>query len=69
MAAFARGRRPGARSNGAPDQAMEPAAASDFAWMIFASVEGALVFARAERSMRALDLVERQLLAFGASLV
>jgi TetR/AcrR family transcriptional regulator, lmrAB and yxaGH operons repressor len=47
---------------------VERAAAADFAWMIFASVEGALVFARAERSMRALDLVERQLLAFGADL-
>jgi TetR/AcrR family transcriptional regulator, lmrAB and yxaGH operons repressor len=47
---------------------VERAAAADFAWMIFASVEGALVFARAEHSMRALDLVERQLLAFGATL-
>jgi TetR/AcrR family transcriptional regulator, lmrAB and yxaGH operons repressor len=43
--------------------------AADFAWMLFASTEGALVFARAERSMRALDLVEQQLLSLGATLV
>ena len=43
--------------------------AADFAWMLFASTEGALVFARAEHSMRALDLVERQLLGLGATLV
>jgi TetR/AcrR family transcriptional regulator, lmrAB and yxaGH operons repressor len=43
--------------------------AADFAWMLFASTEGALVFARAERSMRALDLVEQQLLSVGATLV
>jgi AcrR family transcriptional regulator len=42
--------------------------AADFAWMLFASTEGALVFARAERSMRALDLVEQQLLSLGATL-
>ena len=43
--------------------------AADFAWMLFASTEGALVFARAEHSMRALDLVEQQLLSLGATLV
>src|SRR5579863_6044797 len=43
--------------------------AADFAWMLFASTEGALVFARAEQSMRALDLVEQQLLSLGATLV
>ena len=43
--------------------------AADFAWMLFASTEGALVFARAEHSMRALDLVEQQLLGLGATLV
>ena len=43
--------------------------AADFAWMIFASTEGALVFARAEHGMRALDLVELQLLSLGATLV
>jgi len=42
--------------------------AADFAWMLFASTEGALVFARAEHSMRALDLVEQQLLSLGATL-
>ncbi len=42
--------------------------AADFAWMLFASIEGALVFARAEHSMRALDLVEQQLLNLGAAL-
>lgn len=42
--------------------------ATDFAWMMFASVEGALIFAKGERSMRALDLVERQLLAYAATL-
>jgi TetR/AcrR family transcriptional repressor of lmrAB and yxaGH operons len=43
--------------------------AADFAWMVFASTEGALVFARAEHSMRALDLVEQQLLDLAATLV
>jgi TetR/AcrR family transcriptional regulator, lmrAB and yxaGH operons repressor len=43
--------------------------AADFAWMLFASTEGALVFARAEHNMRALDLVEQQLLSLGATLV
>ena len=43
--------------------------AADFAWMLFAPTEGALVFARAEHSMRALDLVEQQLLSLGATLV
>lgn len=43
--------------------------AADFAWMLFASIEGALVFARAEHSMRALDLVEQQLLGLGKTLV
>ena len=43
--------------------------AADFAWMLFASTEGALVFARAEHNMRALDLVEKQLLSLGATLV
>ncbi|WP_422935355.1 TetR/AcrR family transcriptional regulator [Sinomonas sp. P47F7] len=47
---------------------VESSRASDFAWMLFASTEGALVFARAEHSMRAIDLVERQLLAFGETL-
>ena len=42
---------------------VDPSKAADFAWMLFASTEGALVFARAEHSMRALDLVEQQLLA------
>jgi AcrR family transcriptional regulator len=42
--------------------------AADFAWMLFASTEGALVFARAEHNMRALDLVEQQLLSLGATL-
>ena len=37
--------------------------------MIFASTEGALVFARAEHNMRALDLVGPQLLSLGATLV
>jgi hypothetical protein len=37
--------------------------------MLFASTEDALVFARAEHSMRALDLVEQQLLGLGANLV
>jgi hypothetical protein len=37
--------------------------------MLFASTEGALVFARAEHNMRALDLVEQQLLSLGATLV
>ena len=35
--------------------------AQDLAWMLFASTEGAVIFARSERSMRALDLVESQL--------
>ncbi len=48
---------------------VDPSKAADFAWMLFASTEGALVFARAEHSMRALDLVEQQLLALGATLV
>ena len=43
-------------------------AATDFAWMMFASVEGALIFAKGERSMRSVDLVERQLLAYAATL-
>ena len=47
---------------------VEPERADDFAWMLFASTEGALVFARAEHSMRAMDLVERQLLSLGAGL-
>ena len=47
---------------------LEPPKAADFAWMLFASTEGALIFARAEHSMRALDLVERQLLGYGAAL-
>ena len=42
--------------------------ARDFAWMLFASIEGALIFARAEQSMRALDLVERQLLMAAGTL-
>lgn len=46
-----------------------PSKAADFAWMLFASTEGALIFARAEHSMRALDLVEQQLLDLGATLV
>ena len=46
-----------------------PDKAADFAWMIFASTEGALVFGRAEHSMRAMDLVERQLLDLGSTLV
>ena len=37
--------------------------AEDMAWMLEASTEGALIFARAEGSMRAMDLVERQLIA------
>ena len=37
--------------------------AEEMAWMLEASTEGALVFARAERGMRAIDLVERQLIA------
>jgi hypothetical protein len=41
--------------------------AADFAWMLFASTEGALVFARAEHSMRALDLVDQQLLSLAAT--
>jgi TetR/AcrR family transcriptional repressor of lmrAB and yxaGH operons len=41
--------------------------AENFARMVFASVEGALVFARAEQSMQALDLVERQLIALGTA--
>lgn len=45
-----------------------PQKAVDFAWMIFASTEGALVFGRAEHSMRAMDLVEQQLLELGAHL-
>ncbi|WP_195908169.1 TetR/AcrR family transcriptional regulator [Nostocoides sp. HKS02] len=48
---------------------VDPSKAADFAWMLFASTEGALVFARAEHSMRALDLVEQQLLSLGATLV
>ncbi len=48
---------------------VDPSKAADFAWMLFASTEGALVFARAEHSMRALDLVERQLLGLGGTLV
>lgn len=47
---------------------VETPEAADFAWMLFASTEGALIFARAEHSMRALDLVERQLLSYGATL-
>jgi TetR/AcrR family transcriptional repressor of lmrAB and yxaGH operons len=47
---------------------VDPSKATDFAWMLFASTEGALVFARAEHSMRALDLVERQLLGLGTTL-
>jgi hypothetical protein len=37
--------------------------------MFLASTEGAVVFARAEHSVRALDLVEQQLLGLGAILV
>ncbi len=48
---------------------VDPSKAADFAWMLFASTEGALIFARAEHSMRALDLVEQQLLGLGATLV
>ncbi len=48
---------------------VDPAKSADFAWMLFASTEGALVFARAEHSMRALDLVEQQLLGLGSTLV
>ena len=47
---------------------VDPKKAADFAWMLFASTEGALVFARAEHSMRALDLVEQQLRSLGATL-
>jgi TetR/AcrR family transcriptional repressor of lmrAB and yxaGH operons len=46
----------------------ERSRAAGFAWMLFASTEGALVFARAEHSMRAVDLVEQQLLELGATL-
>ncbi len=42
--------------------------AADFAWMLFASTEGALIFARAEHNMRPLDLVEQQLLTLGTNL-
>lgn len=49
------------------DAGMESARAKDIAWMLFASTEGALIFARSERSMRALDLVERQLLGLAAT--
>jgi hypothetical protein len=42
--------------------------AEEMAWMLEASTEGALVFARAERSMRAIDLVERQLIALAEQL-
>ncbi len=45
---------------------MERSKANDLAWMLFASTEGALIFARSERSMRAMDLVERQLLDLAA---
>jgi TetR/AcrR family transcriptional regulator, lmrAB and yxaGH operons repressor len=47
---------------------VEPSKAADFAWMLFASTEGAIIFARAEHSMRALDLVEQQLLSLGTTL-
>lgn len=43
------------------DAGMESGRASDLAWMVFASTEGAVIFARSERSMRPLDLVESQL--------
>ena len=43
------------------DAGVESAPAKDLAWMLFASTEGAVIFARSERSMRALDLVESQL--------
>ena len=46
---------------------LETQQAADFAWMLFAATEGALIFARAEHSMRALDLVERQLLSLSAA--
>ena len=47
---------------------VDPSKAADFAWMLFASTEGALIFARAEHNMRALDLVEQQLLTLGTNL-
>jgi TetR/AcrR family transcriptional repressor of lmrAB and yxaGH operons len=48
---------------------VERSKAADLAWMLFASTEGALVFARAEHSMRAVDLVEQQLLGLAATLI
>ena len=47
---------------------LDATTASDFAWLLFATTEGALVFARSEHSMRAMDLVERQLLQLAATL-
>ncbi|GAA2588986.1 TetR/AcrR family transcriptional regulator [Dactylosporangium fulvum] len=50
------------------DAGVEKTKAADLAWMLEASTEGAVIFARSERSMRALDLVEKQLLAFAQTL-
>lgn len=43
--------------------------AEEMAWMLEASTEGALMFARAESSMRAMDLVERQLIALASTML
>ncbi|MFF1831344.1 TetR/AcrR family transcriptional regulator [Paenarthrobacter sp. NPDC058040] len=49
------------------DAGLEQQRATDLAWMLFASTEGALIFARSEKSMRAMDLVEKQLLALASA--
>jgi TetR/AcrR family transcriptional repressor of lmrAB and yxaGH operons len=46
---------------------IDQARARDLAWMLFAATEGAVIFARAEKSMRAVDLVERQMLTLAQS--
>jgi TetR/AcrR family transcriptional repressor of lmrAB and yxaGH operons len=49
------------------DAGLERQRAADLAWMLFASTEGALIFARSDKSMRAMDLVEQQLLTLAGA--